>query len=377
VPNVTPNQLQIHKLAEALSHAKKPVLLAGAGVQHANAHESLREFAERYHLPVVHTLLGLGGFPGDHDQFLGMGGMHGTYAANMALYECDLLINVGARFDDRLTGNLKHFAPKAKVAHIDIDPAEIGKNVPTDIPVVCDAKLALMALNKEDSEVPDTSAWHEILRDYKKNYPLWYEKQGSRLKPQSLVEIIHRRTDGEAIVVTDVGQHQMWAAQYYSFRNPNRWVTSGGLGTMGFGLPAAIGAQLGCPDKPVVAVLGDGGFQMTLQELGVLQELNLPVKVFVFNNAALGMVRQWQSIFYNERHSESLLPVQPDLEKMAQAYGMKGMSASTPYEAEIAVQESMKTDGPVLVNFKIPQEENVYPMIAPGKGLHEMVGVKP
>ncbi|HEX6923180.1 MAG TPA: acetolactate synthase large subunit [Bacillales bacterium] len=376
-PNITPNQLQIHKLSEALGRAKKPVILAGAGVQHGNAHQELRQFAENYNLPVIHTLLGLGGFPGDHPNFLGMAGMHGTYAANMALYECDLLINVGARFDDRVTGNLKHFAPKAKVAHIDIDPAEIGKNVPTQIPVVSDARLALQALLDADGSVPETADWHETLKNYKKEFPLWYEKDGHQLKPQSLVEMVHRRTNGEAIVVTDVGQHQMWAAQYYSFRDPRRWVTSGGLGTMGFGLPAAIGAQLACPDQSVVAILGDGGFQMTLQELGVLQELQLPVKVFVFNNASLGMVRQWQSFFYNKRHSESLLPVQPDMQKLAQAYGMKGMAAQTPYEAEIAVAEALKTEGPVLVNFQIPEDEDVFPMVAPGKGLHEMVGVKP
>ncbi|HET7657550.1 MAG TPA: acetolactate synthase large subunit [Bacillales bacterium] len=376
-PNVTPNQLQIQKLADALGRSKKPAILAGAGVQHAHADKELREVAEKYNLPVIHTLLGLGCFPGDHPNFLGMAGMHGTYTANMAIYECDLLINIGARFDDRVTGNLKDFAPMAKVAHIDIDPAEIGKNVATQIPVVSDAKLALQALLETDGPIPKTDEWHEKLRSYKEEYPLWYEKDGQQIKPQSLVEMVHRRTNGEAIVVTDVGQHQMWAAQYFSFTKPRHWVTSGGLGTMGYGLPAAIGAQLAKPDQTVVAIVGDGGFQMTLQELGVLQELQLPVKVFIFNNASLGMVRQWQSIFYNERLSESLLPVQPDFRKLAQAYGIKGLTAQTPYEAEIAVQDALNTDGPVLVNFQIPERENVYPMVAPGKGLHEMVGVKP
>lgn len=377
-PNVKPNQLQIHKLADALVRSKRPLVLAGAGILHARAHRELRQFVEKYQLPVVHTLLGLGGFPAEHPQFLGMGGMHGTYTANMALYECDLLVNIGARFDDRVTGNLAHFAPKAKVAHIDIDPAEIGKNITTQIPVVSDARLALAALtNVEESSVADTVEWQDQLQSNKKEFPLCYEKDDQVLKPQQLIEMVHRRTDGKAIVVTDVGQHQMWTAQYYGFQEPHRWVTSGGLGTMGFGFPAAIGAQMAQPDLPVIAVVGDGGFQMTLQELSVLQEHRLPVKIFVLNNASLGMVRQWQSFFYNERHSESLLPVQPDLQKIAQAYDIKGLSAESPYEAEMAVREALDTDGPVLVNFHIPEGENVYPMIAPGKGLHEMVGVKP
>lgn len=376
-PNVNPNQLQIQKLADALGKSRKPVLLAGAGVQHARGHNELRKVAEKYNLPVIHTLLGLGGFPGNHPNFLGMAGMHGTFTANMAIYECDLLINVGARFDDRVTGNLKHFAPNAKVAHIDIDPAEIGKNVATQIPVVSDAKLALQSLLDSVGEIPNIKEWNQKLQKYKEEFPLWYEKDGQQIKPQALVEMVHRRTNGDAIVVTDVGQHQMWTAQYFAFAKPRKWVTSGGLGTMGYGLPAAIGAQLAKTDQTVVAIVGDGGFQMTLQELGVLQELQLPVKVFVFNNASLGMVRQWQSIFYNERLSESLLPVQPDIRKLAQAYGMKGLTAQTPYEAEIVVQEALNTEGPVLANFQIPERENVYPMVAPGKGLHEMVGVKP
>jgi acetolactate synthase-1/2/3 large subunit len=376
-PTLTPNRLQIHKLTEAIKESKKPVILAGAGVLHAKANKELKCFAEQYRLPVANTLLGLGSFPGNDELFLGMAGMHGTYASNMAIYESDLLINVGARFDDRVTGNLAHFAPKAKVAHIDIDPAEIGKNVETKVPVVADAKLALQALIDAKGSVPEADEWREHLQENKKEFPFWYEKEDGVVKPQHLIQLTHFETRGDAIITTDVGQHQMWAAQHYPFQEPHRWVTSGGLGTMGFGLPAAIGAQLADPDATVVAVLGDGGFQMTMQELAVIKELNLPLKIFILNNAALGMVRQWQGLFYDERYSESLLPVQPDYLKLADAYGIKGMISETPLEAEETVHEAIKYNGPVLVDFKIAPRENVYPMIAPGKGIHEMVGVKP
>jgi acetolactate synthase I/II/III large subunit len=375
-PTVHPNHLQIRKLVEAVSQAKKPVILAGAGVLHADAAHELKQYAEQQNIPVIHTLLGLGGFPADHPLFLGMAGMHGTYTANMALYECDLLINIGARFDDRVTGNLKYFAPKATVAHIDIDPAEIGKNVPTKIPIVGDAKEALKELIHQEGRPGDTRAWHEQLNKWKQEFPLMYKNDATTIKPQRLMELIYEFTNGEAIVTTDVGQHQMWAAQYYKFSKPHRWVTSGGLGTMGFGLPAAIGAQLADPKATVVSIVGDAGFQMTLQELSVIHELNLPIKVVIVNNQSLGMVRQWQEIFYEKRYSHSLIPNQPDFVKLAEAYNIKGLRAKNEKEAMQVLKEAFSTNEPVLLDFHVTADENVYPMVAPGKGLHEMVGVK-
>ncbi|WP_077618994.1 acetolactate synthase large subunit [Bacillus sinesaloumensis] len=375
-PTIQPNHLQIRKLVEAVSQAKKPVILAGAGVLHAKAAEELKEYVEQQNIPVAHTLLGLGGFPADHPLFLGMAGMHGTYSANMALHECDLLISIGARFDDRLTGNLQHFAPNATVAHIDIDPAEIGKNIPTKIPVVGDAKEVLKSLVHQNGKPGNSLEWREQLAGWKEEYPLVYEPSDVELKPQKLIELIYQYTKGEAIVTTDVGQHQMWAAQYYQFTKPNRWVTSGGLGTMGFGLPSSIGAQLAERSSTVVSILGDGGFQMTSQELSVIQELNLPIKIIILNNRALGMVRQWQQIFYKERYSHSLIPNQPDFMKLADAYGIKGLKASNEKEAEQVLKEALEHEGPVLMDFSVTPFENVYPMVAPGKGHHEMVGVK-
>jgi len=376
-PTLMPHPMQVRKMLGALARAERPVILAGAGVLHAKATIQLRAFAERFQIPVVNTLLGLGSFPGSHPLFLGMGGMHGTYSANQALFETDFLINLGARFDDRLTGNLAHFARKAIVVHVDIDPAEIGKNVPTEIPIVGDAKYVLEAiLEDSNAVVPEASAWMAEISANLTEFPLWYE-QTDELKPQFVVELVHQLTAGRAIIATDVGQHQMWAAQFHPFELPHRWITSGGLGTMGFGFPAAIGAQFADRTATVVALVGDGGFQMTLQELIVLQEYQLPVKVVIVNNRNLGMVRQWQEFFYDKRYSESSLVHQPDFVKLADAYGIPGRIARTAEEARTVLVEALAHEGPFLVDCRVAPEENVYPMIAPGKGVHEMVGVKP
>jgi len=350
-PTYKPNYLQIQKAIQAISLAKNPVILAGAGVLFADAREELTTFAEKYRIPVTNTLLGLGSIHGEHELFLGMAGMHGTATANTAITKADLLLNIGARFDDRLTGNLATFAPNATIVHIDIDPAEIGKNVPTDIPIVADAKEALKAILKKDFDGPDTTDWLAYLRNHANEYPLWYCKNDhdQEILPQEALRLVHKITEGDAIVTTDVGQHQMWTAQYYHLNNDHAWVTSGGLGTMGFGFPAAIGAQFAKPDKKVISIVGDAGFQMTAQELSILQEFNLPVKIVILNNSCLGMVRQWQETFYEERYSSSLMPIQPDFVKLADAYSIKGYRINTIDEAEAIFREALLSDEPVLI----------------------------
>lgn len=359
-----------------MQKAERPVVLTGAGVQFAKASDELRAFVKKYDIPVVSTLLGLGTFNADDKNFLGMAGMHGTYAANMAIHDADLLINIGARFDDRLTGRIPDFAPHARVAHIDIDPAEIGKNIETQIPVVADAKEALELLNAGQCNMKVIDSWRHKTQTDKEQNPLWYERSEDLISPQWLIEQVYEATDGEAIVTTDVGQHQMWSAQFYSFNQPNHFVTSGGLGTMGFGLPAAIGAQLAFPEKTVVAVVGDGGFQMTMQELATLKQYNLPVKVVIVNNEALGMVRQWQEKFYDERYSESLMQTNPDFVKLGESFGVKSFRYTQEDEVSDELRAAMTSDEPVLIDARVVKLDLVYPMVPAGKGNHEMIGVR-
>ena len=375
-PTTKPNPLQINRLLEALQNSERPVVLTGAGVQFAKASEQLRDFIKKYDLPVVSTLLGLGTFNADDKNFLGMAGMHGTYAANMAIHDADLLINIGARFDDRLTGKIADFAPHARVAHIDIDPAEIGKNIETQIPVVADAKEALELLNGGQCKMKTIDSWRHKTQADKEQNPLWYKRSEDLISPQWFIEQVYEATEGKAIVTTDVGQHQMWSAQFYNFREPNHFVTSGGLGTMGFGLPAAIGAQLAFPDKTVVAIVGDGGFQMTMQELATLKQYGLPVKVVIVNNEALGMVRQWQEKFYDERYSESLMQTNPDFVKLGESFGVKSFRYTEEGEVSAKLKEALTSDEPVLIDARVVKLDLVYPMVPSGKGNHEMIGVR-
>lgn len=368
-----PDEERLDELISAIQQSERPLLLAGAGVIHAEASEELRAFVDCTGIPVTTTLLGLGAMPAEHDLWLGMPGMHGTYAANQALIHCDLLISVGARFDDRVTMRLDSFAPKAKIAHIDIDSAEIGKLVPVAIPIKGDARKALERLNQKlPHHVQRKPSWIEHLQKLKSDYRLRYKPSESELKPQYVIEMISRTTAGEAIVTTDVGQHQMWTAQYYRFRRPRSLITSGGLGTMGFGFPSAIGAQIGNPDRIVVSVNGDGGMQMCSQELAICAIHNIPVKIVVINNGTLGMIRQWQELIYEGRYSHIDLSGSPDFVKLAEAYGVKGLRASTPSEAEQVWQEALAIPGPVLIDFIVSPEELVYPMVPQGQGLQDI-----
>ncbi|HGK2341615.1 TPA: acetolactate synthase large subunit [Streptococcus pneumoniae] len=373
-PTLEPNDMQIKKILKQLSKAKKPVLLAGGGISYAEAATELNEFAERYQIPVVTSLLGQGTIATSHSLFLGMGGMHGSFAANIAMTEADFMISIGSRFDDRLTGNPKTFAKNAKVAHIDIDPAEIGKIISADIPVVGDAKKALQMLLAEPTVHNNTEKWIEkVTKD--KNRVRSYDKKERVVQPQAVIERIGELTNGDAIVVTDVGQHQMWTAQYYPYQNERQLVTSGGLGTMGFGIPAAIGAKIANPDKEVVLFVGDGGFQMTNQELAILNIYKVPIKVVMLNNHSLGMVRQWQESFYEGRTSESVFDTLPDFQLMAQAYGIKNYKFDNP-ETLAQDLEVITEDVPMLIEVDISRKEQVLPMVPAGKSNHEMLGVK-
>jgi acetolactate synthase-1/2/3 large subunit len=358
------------------------VLYIGGGIVNAGAADSLRAFAEELQLPVTPTLMGLGGFPSAHPQCLGMLGMHGTYAANMAVAESDLLIAVGVRFDDRVTGKLATFAPQANVIHIDIDPANIGKNRAPELSIAADAREALEALltnvqergnNETARSVASRNAWWSRVRDWQREQPLRFSGSADQIKPQTVIRELHRLTKGEAIITTDVGQHQMWAAQFYPFARARQLITSGGLGTMGFGLPAAIGAQLAMPDQTVVAVVGDGGFQMTNQELSTAIQYDLPVKVLIMNNGYLGMVRQWQEMFYDRTYSEVDLSVSPDFVKLAEAYGAVGLRATRPDELKSVLEEGLSHKGVVVMDITVSKEENVFPIVPAGANSRDMI----
>lgn len=363
---------QIKRARKSIADSKRPVLYVGGGVIISGASASLFEFVKKTEIPVTTTLLGLGSFPSTHKLSLGMLGMHGTAYANHAIQECDLIIAVGARFDDRVTGKIDEFAPNAKIIHMDIDPCAISKNVKVDIPIVGDADCILTDLIK-DIKKPDIGSWHRQIEAWKKKFPLTYKKD-SRLRPQYVIEEIYNATKGEAIITTEVGQNQMWAAQFYKFSIPRQFLSSGGLGTMGYGFPAAIGAQVGCPKKVIFDIAGDGSIQMNIQELTTAVANKLPVKVAILNNGYLGMVRQWQELFYKKRYAYTKLNHSPDFVKLAEAYGAIGMRITKKADVKKAIRDALKIRKPVLMDFHIEPEENVFPMVPAGQPINKMIG---
>ena len=381
-PNYEPHMGQVDKACRLIMEARKPVLYVGGGVILSDGAPELTELATKLNIPVTMTLMGLGAFPGTHELSMGMLGMHGTYTANMAVAECDLLISVGARFDDRVTGKLDTFATKAKIIHIDIDPTSISKNVKVDVPIVGDCKKALTAMNnwfnnQQDISVEEERArhqqWFDQITNWQKLHPLEYHEDGESIKPQYVVEMLDKLTNGEAVVATEVGQHQMWAAQFYRFKDPRRFLTSGGLGTMGYGFPAAIGAKLAMPDKICIDIAGDGSIQMNIQELATARQYDIPVKIAILNNQFLGMVRQWQELFYDKRYASTTMDIAPDFVELAHAYGAVGLRATKRSEVEDVIKEALNVDNTVLMDFKISREEGVFPMVPAGKSTTEML----
>lgn len=370
-PTVEGNKGQTANAAKLISAARKPVIYAGGGVIISGAETELLRLAELTLSPVTTTLMGKGAFPETHPLSLGMLGMHGTRPANYAVCECDLLIAVGARFGDRVTGKIDEFAPEARIIHIDIDPAEIGKNVQIDVPIVGDLKKVLAEVNEKLEQSP-ASDWQDKISLWKAEHPLKYETNGA-LKPQFIIEEIYDVTKGEAIIVTEVGQNQMWAAQYYKYTKPRTFISSGGLGTMGYGLPAAIGAKVGCPDSIVIDIAGDGSIQMNIQELATAVQYNIPVIVAILNNNYLGMVRQWQEIFYDRRYSYTDI-TGPDFVKLAEAYGAMGIRVTDPKDVKPAMKQAIAANRPVVIDFVVEREENVFPMVPPGGAIHKMLG---
>ncbi len=377
-PTPEPHPKQVRTTVRLLAEAKRPLIFAGGGVILSGGADELTRLARRTGSPVTTSLMGLGAFPGDDPLFLGMLGMHGTYAANMSTGACDLLVGVGVRFDDRVTGKTDAFAAQATIVHIDIDPTSIRKNVPVGVPVVGDCRTSLQRLNAllDDRLDPAIDAarreWRAQVDAWKQSQPLSY-RQGERIKPQFVIEQLHALTGGEAIVTTDVGQNQMWAAQFYRFNRPNRFITSGGLGTMGFGLPAALGAQIACPDRTVVDIAGDGSIQMNIQEMATAVQYELPVKIAILNNGYLGMVRQWQELFYGRRYSATRMERTPDFVKLAEAYGALGLRAERPEEVAPVLREGLAHRGPVIMDFRVDEEESVYPMVPTGAPVTEML----
>lgn len=377
-PTYDPNKKQLRKVIELIEQSKRPLIFAGGGVILSGAAAELTQFAHKTQIPVTTSLMGLGAFPGTDPLWLGMIGMHGTYRANMSTGACDLLISIGVRFDDRVTGKTDAFASQAKIVHIDIDPTSIRKNIPVTIPIVGDCKISLDHLNEliDQADLGDVAKkrqnWLAQIEEWKNTNPLAY-KQEDTIKPQYVVEKLYELTKGEAIITTEVGQNQMWAAQYYHFDRPNHFITSGGLGCMGFGLPAAIGAQIACPDKLVVDIAGDGSIQMNIQEMATAVQCCLPIKVAILNNAYLGMVRQWQELFYDKRYVCTDMNCAPDFVKLAEAFGAVGLRASKPEEVETVLKEGLSVPQPVIMDFRVDREESVYPMVPAGAPITEML----
>ncbi|MDA8417938.1 MAG: biosynthetic-type acetolactate synthase large subunit [Desulfobacteraceae bacterium] len=381
-PTYEPHPGQIDKACREILKCSRPVLYIGGGIIASKASAEVTELAKKLNIPVTMTLMGLGGFPGTDTLSLGMLGMHGTYYANMAVANCDMLIAVGARFDDRVTGKIAAFAPQAKIIHIDIDPSSISKNVKVQVPIVADCKRALADMNHwfETTAEVDPKAvaarhepWISQIKEWKTAHPLGYIEETGVIKPQFVVQKLHELTGGEAIICTEVGQNQMWAAQFYQFDKPNHWMTSGGLGVMGYGFPAAIGAQMAAPDKVVIDIAGDGSIQMNIQELATARQYRCPVKIAILNNNYLGMVRQWQELFYNKKYSATVLDVAPDFVALAKAYGAVGLRATTPSEVEPVIKEALATKNTVIMDFVVCREEGVYPMVPAGKATTEML----
>lgn len=379
-PTKKPHIGQVRKVVKLLKKAKKPLFYTGGGVITSAAHKELSWLGRELSIPVTSTLMGLGAFPGDDELFLGMLGMHGTYAANMAVNNCDLLLAVGARFDDRVTGRVDTFAPGATIVHVDVDPTSIQKNVSVHVPIVADCKSALAALKKETAATMDDFDWKadhkdwvEQVQGWSKEHPLTYKDEDKGIKPQYVVEKIYEITKGDAIIATEVGQNQMWAAQFYKYTRPNTLLTSGGLGTMGYGFPAAMGAQKAFPDKLVIDIAGDGSIQMCIQEMMTVVCNKLPVKIIILNNGYLGMVRQWQELFYEKNYCATCMDAQPDFVKLAEAYGAAGFRVTEKKDVEKTLREAFKVDKPVIVDIRVEKEENVYPMVPAGASLTEML----